>query len=117
MSSQDTQSTRGETKPFVKDINVLNKTEEMRGEIIQHISYAINAYIDGDPAYVAKPYAEKIMQVIAQHDTAYREGLLEAVKTNQRGQFEDDGGNICWYLDDLSSLIATYGTKTSKEED
>lgn len=43
--------------------------------------------------------------------TTQRQELLseieELIATNQKGQFEDEVGNICWYLDDLLSIITT----------
>lgn len=35
----------------------------------------------------------------------YAKEFLEIVRTNQKGSFEDDAGNICWYLDDLEKTI------------
>lgn len=37
--------------------------------------------------------------------------VRELVQTNQKGQFEEDTGEICWYLDDLLSAL------TKLEED
>lgn len=31
--------------------------------------------------------------------------IIEEVKENQKGQFENDAGNICWYLDDLIKML------------
>jgi hypothetical protein len=31
--------------------------------------------------------------------------IMSAISVNQKGQFEDDGGNICWYLDDLEKAL------------
>lgn len=31
--------------------------------------------------------------------------IMPAISVNQKGQFEDDGGNICWYLDDLEKAL------------
>ena len=33
------------------------------------------------------------------------EGLKGKLAQNQKGQFEDDAGNICWYLDDLTKAL------------
>lgn len=31
--------------------------------------------------------------------------IVELIKSNSKGSFTDDGGNDCWYIDDLISLI------------
>lgn len=31
--------------------------------------------------------------------------ILDTIKANQKGQFEDDAGEICWYLKDLEQAI------------
>ena len=31
--------------------------------------------------------------------------LLDELSVNQKGQFEDDAGHICWYLDDLQEAL------------
>lgn len=39
--------------------------------------------------------------------SGFKAAMLEVVTTNQKGQFEDDAGNICWYLDDLVKALET----------
>lgn len=48
--------------------------------------------------------AEKLEAYISKNFIK-KEDVLEAIETNQKGQFEDDAGHICWYLDDLVSAI------------
>lgn len=44
------------------------------------------------------------------------DAILELVKTNQKGQYQDEAGNICWYLDDLIRVIqANYTPNESKK--
>jgi len=31
--------------------------------------------------------------------------VIEMIKENQKGTFTDDGGNDCWYIDDLEKKI------------
>lgn len=31
--------------------------------------------------------------------------LMDVIETNQKGQFEDEAGNVFWYLDDLVKAI------------
>ena len=31
--------------------------------------------------------------------------IIKLISQNQKGQFEDDAGNICWYLDDLVKML------------
>ena len=32
--------------------------------------------------------------------------VIEAIEPNQQGQWQDDGGNVAWYLDELLDRIA-----------
>ena len=34
-----------------------------------------------------------------------RERIIEFVQINQKGTFTDDGGNDCWYIDDLVNSL------------
>ena len=42
---------------------------------------------------------------IREHDKRLIEHIKEKVMQNQKGQFQDDAGNICWYLDDLETYL------------
>lgn len=53
--------------------------------------------VDGD--LNSKLEAEKAIR------QAVGEEMLELISTNQKGQFEADGGHIAWYLDDLQKVI------------
>ena len=44
------------------------------------------------------------------------EKVITWVKTNQKGQFEDEVGNICWYLDDLVTSLEKYSKQFLSEE-
>ena len=46
-----------------------------------------------------------IEKVIKEEREKMSERLKEEININQKGQFEDDAGNICWYLDDLNKKI------------
>ena len=35
------------------------------------------------------------------------ERVEKEVNTNQKGQFEDNAGNVCWYLDSLNKALDT----------
>ncbi len=40
--------------------------------------------------------------------------IIRSVEENQKGQFEDDGGYICWYLDNLVDLLNKILNKLKK---
>lgn len=48
---------------------------------------------------------EELTNLITQTQQETLEEVLRDIETNQKGQFEDDAGNICWYLDDLVKTI------------
>ena len=38
--------------------------------------------------------------------------IIEFISRNQKGQFENGSGNVCWYLDDLIEMLKTeFGDK------
>jgi len=43
-----------------------------------------------------------IQQALAEE----RERVMGIIKSNSKGAFTDDGGNNCWYVDDLLSSLA-----------
>jgi hypothetical protein len=36
---------------------------------------------------------------------AILDAIIREISENQKGQFEDEAGYTCWYLDDLTSLL------------
>lgn len=47
----------------------------------------------------------QIDQALKEIEEAIDKAIIPAISANQKGQFEDDGGNICWYLDDLEKAL------------
>lgn len=88
-----------------------NELREKLSELIYHW-----IYVQAHPEYTAHKmsrkadrFADKTIKLFeaytATQTKAKLSELLEKLKENQKGQFEDDGGSICWYLDDLVSVI------------
>ena len=46
--------------------------------------------------------SEKLDQALAEE----RARVMGIIKSNSKGAFTDDGGNNCWYVDDLLSSLA-----------
>jgi len=66
--------------------------------IDEDVMYSIAGWL-GTEIYIPsslppKPQAKTISEILDRYFLA-----------NQKGQFEDDQGNICWYLDDLAKNI------------
>ncbi|MFN3008624.1 hypothetical protein [Mycolicibacterium wolinskyi] len=61
----------------------------------------LEAMADGARAYIHRPLQAAVSQPLA----TIEQLVLERVQENQTGQFEDDAGNICWYLDDLTIAL------------
>ena len=74
--------------------------------IIEQFDFVWGIAPEGTPKH---DRGEHIREIIRE---AHQQGFKEAVKkikksvnTNQKGTFTDDGGNDCWYLDKLNTLL------------
>lgn len=43
------------------------------------------------------------------------DAVIASLSVNQKGQFEDDAGHICWYLDDMVSVLQSAKTQKGEE--
>lgn len=69
-----------------------------------------NLFIKASPTCDPVYFAYQAIQLIAQHDTAYREGLLEALPSQSKYKTPDS------YKKAVRTLIATYGKDQPKRE-
>lgn len=85
-----------------------NDTQELREQILTEFKQVLKTA----PFDHTENCTNIVMRLIAQHDTAYREGLLEALPTdavfNYKSAKKIAGFNDC--LLGVRTLIATYGT-------
>lgn len=64
------------------------------------------ATIEFDYDKLKSKYTKKATEALdAHYQQKYKKIMLETITTNQKGQFEDDAGDICWYLDDLIKAV------------
>lgn len=96
-----------------------NDTEELRGQIwsktLKYLDFMAHQTKTGEEYYLyrddkGRELAEDIVQLITQHDTAYREGLLEALPSQSKYKTPDS------YKKAVRTLIATYGKDQPKRE-
>lgn len=86
--------------PLTKE-QKLKKTLEQNKEIIPILLSGFRYKNSYDEHHVA----DQIREIIHQAALAERERIVELVQINQKGQFDDGAGNICWYLDDLLKAL------------
>ena len=57
---------------------------------------------------------DDIKEAISQTREETIKEIIRSVEENQKGQFEDDGGYVCWYLDNLVDLLNKILNKLKK---
>jgi len=78
-------------------VSALFMTQECKGTEIVMPTKELKEASDRISLYVSS----LIQQALAEE----RERVLGIIKSNSKGAFTDDGGNNCWYVDDLLASL------------
>ena len=60
---------------------------------------------DQDIYLLAEDFKSFLSEKLDQARAEERARLMGIIKSNSKGAFTDDGGNNCWYVDDLLSSL------------
>ena len=88
--------------PTKTDPSIENKGWEYRFKKIMSNNDVYDESQNGEATKALKSF---IRTELAKAKGEERERIIEFVQINQKGTFTDDGGNDCWYIDDLVNSL------------
>jgi hypothetical protein len=84
--------------------------EEWKGLKLPQMYIFVNGIPALNPEYLNeqnKWIEEKLNSAYQSGREDERERIIKLVKSNSKGSFTDEGGNDCWYIDDLVKNLST----------
>lgn len=93
-------------------------TTQSEEELVRFVMDKANSIDDYDwgQEQFEKDLRQNIQTYINGEKIKLLEETIEKVSVNQKGQFEDDAGYICWYLDDLKNILTAELNQLKQEE-
>jgi len=71
--------------------------KEFSNKFVKYVNYFKEVLLFGNPTE-AKDFISQLLKTQREEIISEIEGI---VKENRKGTFTDEGGNDCWYIDDL----------------
>ena len=93
--------------------NKLTKEQEKRKYIFKSVTDSLPLWLIRDSKVMYRDgyvyigdITETVADEIASAEKEMLNRVVDFVGVNQKGTFTDDGGNPCWYLDDLQTALS-----------